>query len=376
MTTVDNHDPAAAAPPSRVMVMAAFAAIYIVWGSTYLAIKYAVETVPPFLMTGVRFLIAGGILYAWSARPSKAARLGSDPTYQNGPTSRAWRDAFIVGALLIVGGTALVGWAELEVPSGMTSLILATTPLWLVLLESVGSRAAPAPRVIGGVVVGLIGLGILVGPSVTTTSAVSALGVGALVLSALSWSVGALYSRRLARTAAVPLSPARSTGMQMIAGAVLTLGLAVALGEHRELSWAAVSPASLFAVAYLLVFGALVGFSAYLWLMRVSTPSRVATHAYVNPVVAVLLGWAVAGEAVTRNTIVAMAVIVVAVILIVSAPPRRAQSPAAEHAGDATSRADVAHAKVLSAHARTRAIIPGWRARGTTKSRRVHSAST
>ena len=339
MSTVDQKDPAAPHAPSRVMILAAFAAIYVVWGSTYLAIKYAVETLPPFLMTGVRFLIAGGILYAWSA-----AKSTSDPNsarYTNVTTVRAWRDAFIVGALLIVGGTALVGWAELDVPSGMTSLILATTPLWLVLLESVGSRVAPVPSVIAGVIVGLIGLGILVAPSLATTSGVSALGVGALMLSALSWSVGALYSRRLAKATTRPLSPARATGMQMIAGALLTLGLAVALGEHRAFSWAAVTPASLFAVGYLLIFGALVGFSAYLWLMRVSTPSRVATHAYVNPVVAVLLGWSVAGEQVTATTLVAMAVIVAAVILIVSAParPEPAREVPAEGAGAGDRRA-------------------------------------
>jgi drug/metabolite transporter (DMT)-like permease len=304
------------------MVLAAFAAIYLVWGSTYLAIKYAVETVPPFLMTGARFLVAGAVLYAWSVIS------GSDRDYPKAARARDWRDAFIIGALLIVGGTALVGWAELDVPSGMTSLILATTPLWLVVLESAGSRVAPAPRVIAGVVVGLVGLGILVGPSLTSTtpSGVSALGAGALVFSALSWSVGALYSRRVAQSATRPLSAARSTGMQMIAGAVLTLGISVALGEHRTFSWQAVTPVSLIAVGYLLVFGALVGFSAYLWLMRVSTPSRVATHAYVNPVVAVILGWAVAGEHVAGRTLVAMAVIVLAVVLIVSAPARDAQS--------------------------------------------------
>ena len=322
MTTVDHRLPTAA-PPSRVMVLAAFAAIYIVWGSTYLAIKYAVETVPPFLMTGARFLVAGAALYGWSLIS------GSDRDYPKASRARAWRDAFIIGALLIVGGTALVGWAELDVPSGMTSLILATTPLWLVVLESAGSRIAPAPRVIAGVVVGLIGLGILVGPSLTSTgpNGVSALGVGALVFSAFSWSVGALYSRRVAQSAPRPLSAARSTGMQMIAGAVLTLVTSVALGEHRAFSWGAVTPVSLIAIGYLLVFGALVGFSAYLWLMRVSTPSRVATHAYVNPVVAVLLGWAVAGEHVAGMTLVAMAVIVLAVILIVSVPARIEQAP-------------------------------------------------
>ena len=297
------------------MVAAAFAAIYLIWGSTYLAIKYAIESVPPFLMTGARFLVAGAALYGWSAlRPGP----GLPPPASTRATLRAWREAFIVGALLIVGGTALVGWAELSVPSGITSLILATTPLWMVVLEGLSSTRAPAPRVLAGVAVGFGGLAILIWPSIMSPGAgIDLLGVAALAAAALTWSAGALYSRRVA----VPGSAARTTGMQMLAGAVLSLVLGIAFGEHRSLSVAAITPASLAAIAYLVIAGALVGFSAYLWLMRVSTPSRVATHAYVNPVVAVLLGWAVLGEAVTIRTGIAMAVIVAAVVLIVSAPP-------------------------------------------------------
>ena len=265
-------------------------------------------------MTGARFLIAGSALYAWSVvRPSR----GSDPGNSTTVTPvRAWRDAFIVGALLIVGGTALVGWAELFVPSGITSLILATTPLWMVLLEGVEARRVPPARVVAGVGVGFAGLMILIGPAlVSPGDGVHLLGAGALALAALAWSMGALFSRR----AALPASPARATGMQMIAGAALSLGVGFALGEHRDLSVAAITPSSLIAIGYLVVAGALVGFTAYLWLMRVSTPSRVATHAYVNPVVAVLLGSLVLGEEITARTAVAMAVIVVAVVLIVSA---------------------------------------------------------
>ena len=329
MTTVDRAGEPTNAAPTRLMLGAAFAAIYLIWGSTYLAIKYAIETVPPFLMTGTRFLIAGSVLFAWSA-----LRRGSKPAdghaVRAANPARAWRDAFIVGALLIVGGTALVSWAELAVPSGITSLVLATTPLWMVLLEGISSRQAPTPRVIAGVVVGLGGLAILIGPSLAAPgTGVDLLGVAALALAALTWSAGALYSRR----AALPASPARATGMQMIAGALLSLGIGVAIGETGRVSLAAITPTSILAIAYLVVAGALVGFSAYLWLMRVSIPSRVATHAYVNPVVAVLLGWAILGEAVTARTGAAMGVIVLAVVLIVSGArtsrPSNASVPAA-----------------------------------------------
>ena len=366
MTTVDRPGVGSRAGdgPSRVKLLAAFAAIYIIWGSTYLAIKYAVESVPPFLMTGVRFLVAGAVLYGWSAlrrRPVSDA----GPPRAPADTRRVWRDAFVVGALLIVGGTALVGWAERDVPSGITSLVLATTPLFMVLLESAGARTAPARRVLIGVAVGLVGLGVLVAPSFSSTgTGVSVLGIGALTLSALSWSIGALYSRR----AALPASPARSTGMQMIAGALLSIIAGFAIGEHRELEVAAITTASALAVAYLVIAGALIGFSAYLWLMRVSTPSRVATHAYVNPIVAILLGWAVAGESVSASTLIAMAVIVAAVVVIVSAPSAARSTPQPDERQRVTVAQPTATRRTLGA--RARAIIPAWRARGATRSTR------
>jgi drug/metabolite transporter (DMT)-like permease len=333
MKTVDRSTQPHA---SRAMILAAFAAIYLIWGSTYLAIKVAIETVPPFLMTGVRFLIAGGVLYLWSVlKPSRDLQ-ESESTQPS--KARAWRDAFVVGALLIVGGTSLVGWAELSVPSGITSLILATTPLWMVLLDGASNRRAPSGQVLAGVMVGLGGLAILIGPSLLSPGeGVNLLGAGALVLASLAWTTGALYSRRLPHVG----SPARTTGMQMIAGAILSLLIGVAIGELDRFSVANITTTSVIAVSYLVVAGALVGFSAYLWLMRVSTPSRVATHAYVNPVVAVLLGWAILGETVTMRTGAAMAVIVAAVVLIVSAP-----APSAEQA---------------SGNAMFRATARGWR---------------
>lgn len=370
MTSVDR-----AAAPSRVKLVAAFAAIYVIWGSTYLAIKYAVETVPPFFMTGARFLLAGAVLYGWSVLRERVGR--SRPTSSSAPSSldgrRMWRDAFIVGALLIVGGTSLVGWAERTVPSGLASLVLATTPLFMVLLESAETRSRPAPRVLVGVAVGLAGLGVLVAPSFSASGAgASLLGVGALVLSAFLWSVGALYSRR----AVAPASPARSTGMQMIAGALLSIVSGFALGEHRGLSLAGITPVSAFALAYLVVAGALIGFTAYLWLMRVSTPSRVATHAYVNPVVAVLLGWAVAGESVTGWTAVAMAVIVAAVVVIVSAPATKATTGTLGTDRQAAPLTTVPVEARTGLAGRARAIIPAWRARATSRTRRLRSQST
>ena len=319
MTRVDSSASSAPHAP-RVLILAAFAAIYLIWGSTYLAIKYAVETVPPFLMTGARFLIAGSVLYAWSMLRARRGGADAEPRQPAEVARRRWRDAFIVGALLIVGGTALVGWAELSVPSGITSLILATTPLWMVLMESaIEAKQAPTPRVIAGVVVGIAGLAVLVGPSLFAGDGdLNLLGVASLALAALTWSAGAMFSRR----AAVPASPVRATAMQMVAGALLSVVVGFAIGEHRQLSFSAISPASMIAVGYLVVAGALVGFTAYLWLMRVSTPSRVATHAYVNPVVAVVLGWASLGETITARTGVAMAIIVLGVVLIVSAPSR------------------------------------------------------
>ena len=313
MKTVDQTTQAPHA--SRAMILAAFAAIYLIWGSTYLAIKVAIESVPPFLMTGVRFLLAGGALYAWSVLRPPVQSNNAAPARP--ATAKAWRDAFLVGALMIVGGTSLVGWAELFVPSGITSLILATTPLWMVLLDGASNGRAPSGRVLVGVMIGLGGLAILIGPSLASPGdGVNLLGAGALTLASLTWTIGALYSRKIPHVG----SSTRTTGMQMIAGAVLSIVIGVAIGELDQFSVSAITGKSLVAIAYLVVAGALVAFSAYVWLMRVSTPSRVATHAYVNPVVAVLLGWAVLGEAVTARTGVAMAVIVAAVVLIVSSP--------------------------------------------------------
>ena len=291
-------------PPSRAKVIAAFAAVYVIWGSTYLAILFAIETMPPFAMAGVRFAIAGGLLYGW-------ARLNGSPP----PGGRHWRSALIVGGALLLGGNGAVTWAEQFVPSGITSLLVATVPVWMVLLEW-ARRDSPRPGgiVAIGLLLGLAGMALLVGPGAFGGAQRVSL-VGAMVLTggSISWAAGSIYQRHAVLPAGSPLL---ATGMQMLAGGALLLVAATVTGEWGDVDPSGISLRSALALLYLIVFGALIGFSAYLWLLRVSTPAKVSTYAYVNPVVAVFLGWAFAGERLEPRTILAAAVIVAAVALI------------------------------------------------------------
>ncbi|HET7091052.1 MAG TPA: drug/metabolite exporter YedA [Anaerolineae bacterium] len=291
--------------PARWRMLVAFAAIYTIWGSTYLAIRFAIETMPPFLMGGARYLIAGAILYALTRR-SRAAAV---PRIH-------WRSAFIVGGLLLLGGNGGVIWAEQVIPSGLAALLIATVPLWMALLNWLrGDNVRPNLGVTLGLALGLLGIVFLVSPGESAGGdQVNSLGVLVLVLAALSWSIGSLYSRK----AQLPAEPLLATAMEMLAGGALLLVAGLLTGEAGQLRLDQVSPRSLLALGYLIVFGSLVGFSAYVWLLRVSTPARVSTYAFVNPVVAVFLGWALAGESLTPRTLVAAAVIVTAVVLIVA----------------------------------------------------------
>jgi drug/metabolite transporter (DMT)-like permease len=294
--------------PPRVAVLVAFAIVYVIWGSTYLAILFAIETVPPFLMAATRFLLAGSLLYAWSRTMGGAA-----------PPSRAqWRVTAIVGVLLLFGGNGLVTWSEQRVPSGMAALLVGTVPCFMVLLDWLRPGGVrPTGRVAAGLVLGLLGLVWLVGPdSVMGGGRADLVGAAALVLASFSWAVGSIYSRQ----AAMPASPFLSTAMQMLAASVALGVLSVALGEPWRFDPAALSLRSALGFAYLVVFGSIVAFSAYIWLLRVSTPARVSTYAYVNPVVAVLLGAAFANEALTTRMLVAAAVIVSGVALITLVP--------------------------------------------------------
>ena len=300
MTTLQA---AATAPSSRSRVLAAFAAVYVVWGSTYLAIHYAVETMPPFLMAGARFVASGALLYAWARR--RGAPM---------PTRREWRDAVITGVLMLCLGNGAVGWAEQRVPSGLAALLVAVVPLWMVVIDWVrpnGER--PRALVIAGVLLGLAGLYVLVGPSTLTGGETADL-VGALVLvgASLAWACGSIFNRYGAR----PESAALSTGLQMIGGSVALIAIGIARGEGAQLHLSQVSVQSWIGWAYLVTFGSLVGFTAYIYLLKTVSPAKASTYAYVNPLVAVFLGWAIAGESVTARTLAAAAIILTGVAMI------------------------------------------------------------
>ena len=296
--------------PSRFALLTAFAIVYVIWGSTFLAILFAIETLPPFLMASARFLVAGSLLYAWSRFVSGAAA----------PSPANWRATAVVGALLLLGGNGLLVWSEQRIPSGVAALLVGTVPCFMVLIEWLrpgGSR--PTGLVIAGLCLGLLGLAWLIGPDALLGGGrADFIGAVVVVLGSFSWAVGSIYSRH----AATPPSPFLSTAMQMIGGGVALLLLSLLLGEPWAFDASAVSLRSLLGLGYLMLFGSIVAFSAYIWLLRVSTPARVSTYAYVNPVIAVLLGWALAGEALSTRMIIAATVIVSGVALITLAPKR------------------------------------------------------
>jgi len=289
--------------PLRWRITAAFAAIYLIWGSTYLAIRFAIETIPPFLMGGMRFLIAGSILYG--VLRCRGVR---------SPSRQQWRAALIVGGLLLFAGNGGVIVAEQFVPSSLAALIIATVPLWMVLLNwKWGDRSRPSTGTAIGLGLGLLGIGLIVAPGAQADGgAISPLGLIILVVASLSWSIGSLYSRR----AQLPANALLSTSMEMLMGGVLMLIVGLLLGQGAQIRLDHISFLSLISLAYLVVFGSLIGFTAYVWLLKVSTPARVSTYAFVNPVVAVFLGMIFADETLSLRVLIAAAIIILAVILI------------------------------------------------------------
>ncbi len=285
-------------------IWSALIALYIVWGSTYLAIRFVVESMPPFLAAGFRFLIAGAVLYAFSRlrREKKPVRV-------------EWRSAAIVGLFLIVGGNGAVMWAEQRVASGIASLMIASVPLWIALLDTIrpGGRR-PDRWVILSVIAGFIGIIILVGPSqmVGSEDQVDLVGIAVLLFAAFSWAIGSLYNRG----AQLPDSPLLATGMQMLVGSLGLIILGTVVGEWSRVNPAEFTTNSLLGFGFLVIFGSWVGFASYIWLLRVAPITLVSTYAYVNPLVAIMLGSLLAGEALTPRVLLAALFILGSVVVI------------------------------------------------------------
>ena len=293
--------------PATIKVLLAFGAIYIIWGSTFLAIRFAVQTLPPLLMMGARQLAAGILLFVWLLARGKAW-----------PERRLWRPACVAGAFCFVGCHGLLGWAELRVPSGLAALLAASLPIWMVLgARAWGQGSELTPKALSGIALGFIGVAVLV-PFRFSGHLAETLSAFAILLGELLWAMGAIYARGV-RTST---PPATFAAMQMMCGGGMLLAIGLASGEASRLSAAAFTTRSTLSFLFLIVFGSLVAFTAYSWLLQVRSPAVVSTHSYVNPLIAVLLGWAMAGESVTARTMLGAAIILasIAILTIRKAP--------------------------------------------------------
>jgi drug/metabolite transporter (DMT)-like permease len=297
----------------RGKLIAAFAAVYFVWGSTYVAIRLALNTLPPLLMSGTRFIVAGLLLYGilrWR---------GVEP-----PRRENWRAAAILGVLFFLGGNGALVWAQQRVPSGMAALMLAGTPMWIVLIDSLNERRWPRKRVIAGLALGFAGISLLVGPAkLAGSERVDPLGAIVLTIGSIAWSFGVIASRRML----LPRSAVMAAAMEMIAGGIMMTVAALPFGELGRFDPQHVALSSVLGWLYLLFFGSLVGFVCFVWLTANTTPARLSTYSYVNPLVAVVLGWAILREPITARVITATAVILSGVALIFQPRPAVANEP-------------------------------------------------
>ncbi|HZS44184.1 MAG TPA: EamA family transporter [Blastocatellia bacterium] len=300
--------------PSTVLLVAAFLAIYFLWGATFLAMRFAVASLPPFFMTGTRQLTAGIILYIW-------ARARGDAK----PKTIHWRSAAIIGALMLVFGNAMVVRSEQWVPSGLAAVLISTISLWMVLLDWLWRKnSRPNTGMIIGLVAGFGGILLLVGPNnLAGGRPVELASAAVLIMAAFFWALGSIYTRH----APLPSSNLLATAMELVAGGVLLFIAGSVTGEWSRLDIGRVTTQSVLSLGYLIVFGSIVGMTAYTWLLKISSAARVGTYAFVNPVVAVVLGWFFAGERLTLRTILAAAIIVGAVALINICQPRRTVAP-------------------------------------------------
>lgn len=310
-TVTQLESPQKSTNPPRVQssrwVPLAFAAVYILWGSTYLGIRIAIESFPPLAMAGIRHMLVGLVLY-----PILRWKTGIRPTAAN------WWTACVTGVLLLCVSNGALSWAELRVPSGIAALLVATVALWLVIVDWLrpgGTR--PVPRVFLGLIMGFSGLALLIGPSsLGGARRADLLGTAVLLTASFIWACASLYSKHRP----MPASPLLVVAMQSLAGGAALCIAALASGEFRALHFAAISTRSWLALLYLIVFGSGIGFTAYLYILKKSTAAKVATYGFVNPVVALFLGWSLAAEAITTRTVIAAAVILTAVILVITAP--------------------------------------------------------
>ena len=312
--------PSAATEPRRgsstFALWANMAVVYVIWGSTYLGIAIAIESVPPFIMATIRFAIAGAILLAFD--------LLRHPEARHWPTRRQLLDSAIVGALLLGIGNGFVSFGEQTVPSGIAAILIAMMPLWFALLGWLYLRQRLPRVVVGAIALGFLGTALLVWPSGEGANRFDPLGILILFLAPLGWAHGSIYS---ANRAKLPPSPLTASGLQMLAGAGVTLIEALIVGEPSRFDPSRISAESVLAIAYLIVFGSMLAYTAYGWLLKNAPLSLVGTYAYVNPVVAVALGTVFLHEAISPRTIVAAAIILVAVAIIVTARARLASTP-------------------------------------------------
>src|SRR2546425_72425 len=298
----------------KTLVLLAFAAVYVIWGSTYLAIRVGIESFPPFVLAGIRHVTAGLVLYAVFRRKTGIRPMGAH-----------WWTAAVTGFMLLFIGNGGVSWAEQTVPSGIAALLVATVSLWLVIVDWLRPGGVrPVPRVVMGLLMGFAGLALLIGPAhLGGSERVDPRGAAVLVVASLAWACGSLYSKH----GGMPSSPMLAVAMQSLTGGVILLIAGLLAGEFRGLHLGAISMRSWLALGYLIVFGSGIGFSAYIYILHKSTAARVATYAFVNPVVALFLGWLIVGETIALRTLFAAAVILTAVILVITAP-HRAPAPA------------------------------------------------
>lgn len=291
--------------PSKALVLAAFAALYIIWGSTYLGISYAIKSIPPFFMVGIRFLIAGFIIFFWCLLKGEKA-----------PSLKSFVTIGIGGVLMLFIGNGAVSWVEQYLPSGLAAIIVATVPLWFVVLDkNQWSYYFSNKLIIIGLLVGFAGVLLLFtgkGSINLAGNKTNLISLFVLVIGTIGWASGSLYSKYKT----VEGSTAMKAGVQMLAAGIVSMLAGFVIGEHQQFAVSQVTTTSLLAVLYLIVFGSLVGYMSYIWLLSVRPPSLVGTYAYVNPVVAVFLGWLIAGEAITQQQILALTVVLAGVILV------------------------------------------------------------